>query len=49
MPGHGAGHFPVGTHEIDDEGSPALRIALARVTTPRSVFDTAGPVLRKST
>jgi hypothetical protein len=29
--------------------SPALRMPLLRVTAPRSVFDTAGPVLRKST
>ena len=45
-----AGHLAVAHDEIDDAEIAGLADAvLLRAMTVRSVFDTAGPVLRKST
>ena len=45
----GARYLPVTPIRSTTQMSPALRMRLARLMTVRSVFETAGPVLRKST
>ena len=50
MHGHRAGDVAVVAHEIDDAQIAGFADAVgARSPRVRSVFDTAGPVLRKST
>jgi hypothetical protein len=49
MPSRGADDLTGAAQEIDDEKVAGLAMLAVRLITPRSVFETVGPVLRKST